>query len=824
MLPVNSTVPLNTQTIPGPSSPNATAFTNGVYLVWTISGHVTLQVTTNSGPNAVVSGVFFGGSTAIAPSVASASFVKFDNATLGNWIGKYGSDGYSLAGAGQNPPTYDLTFNVQGQQNFTWTTTTPDPRCLQSVGGSIAAAWYSSSSTSSFSIDVNITDGSPHLFALYALDWDSQLRSEQIQILDAATNNLLDTENISDFTGGVYLVWNITGHVTVTVTPTGGPNAVISGAFFNGNLTNPVPVVTGASPTVIGLGSFTLQVSGGNFVDGSQIMFGGIPLTTTLISSGELSATGTATANQIGNIAVTVQNPGPGGGPSTTSQLVAVETGQAVTPAAAVRFLEQSTFGPTPTLLNQLEQTGFTQFLADQFSAPVSIYPDQDGAATVLPTQKVLFTNALTRPDQLRQRVALVLSEIWVTSSPLVGSGMTPYMQLLLTDAFTNYRTIMQDVTLSPAMGRYLNMANNDKSNPATNTHANENYARELMQLFTIGLIKQNSDGTPQLDTTGDPIPTYDQDTVESFARVFTGWTYPTEPGSTQLIHNPIYWYGPMEAIDTNHDMGSKTLLNGTVLPGGQTAAQDLSAALDNIFSDPDIGPFVANLLIQHLVTSNPSPAYVSRVANAFAAGKYGSFGSGARGDMQAVITAILLDSEARRGDDPTTAVATDGHLREPILFVANLLRAFGATTDGVGPTKFSSAAGEPPLTSPSVFNFFPPNYVIPGTSLLGPEFALQTAATAITRINFVNSFVYGSIDPGTTVDFTPYANLAATGASQLVAALNTLLMHGSLSSADQASILAAVNAVPSGPTQNLLQAQTAIYLIASSSQYQIEH
>jgi uncharacterized protein (DUF1800 family) len=537
-----------------------------------------------------------------------------------------------------------------------------------------------------------------------------------------------------------------------------------------------------------------------------------------------LAASGSASAAQVGSVTVTVQNPNPGLIVSASSRVATVTSGQVATPTAAVRFLEQSTFGPTSVGLNQLEQTGFTPFLIDQFNAPMSTYPDPAPAVnTLTPTQQVFFTNALTGIDQLRQRVALALSEIWVTSGNTIPpQGMAPYMRLLTQDAFANYRTVMLDVTLSPAMGRYLDMVNNDKPNVAANTHANENYARELMQLFTLGLYLINQDGTLQHDSGGNPIPTYDQNAVQSFARAFTGWTYPTQPGSTPQIHNPQYWLGPMVAFESNHDTQAKTLLRGATLPAGQTAFQDLNGALDNLFNHPNIAPFVSKQLIQHLVTSNPSAAYVRRVADVFASGSFASFGSGQRGDLQAVVAAILLDPEARRGDSPSTAVASDGHLREPILYIANLLRAFGATSDGAAPVSNASNMSQPPLRSPSVFNFFPPDFQIPGTTTLGPEFNLQTTAVTLVRVNFVNSFAFGSIGAGTTVDFTPWANLAANP-SQLVDALNTLLLHGTLSTSTRNSILTAVNAVPSGATQNLVRARTAIYLIASSSQYQIE-
>lgn len=525
-----------------------------------------------------------------------------------------------------------------------------------------------------------------------------------------------------------------------------------------------------------------------------------------------------------------------GGTGSTSTTTTTGTTPSAVTQAAAARFLEQSTFGPTSAQIAQVQQSGFPAFLNSQFGTPMSTYPDPaTGVTSMQSTQQALFTNALNNPDQLRQRVALALSEIWVTSGfTIPPQGMAPYMRLLLQDAFANYRTIMYDVTLSPAMGDYLNMVNNDKPT-AGSTHANENYARELLQLFTLGLNQLNPDGTLQLDGSGNPIPTYSQTDVENFSIVYTGWTYPTAPGATLVKHNPVNWIGAMQPFESNHDTtDSKTLLpvNGTrtVLPPGQSSTVDLNAALDNIFAQPSLAPFVCKLLIQQLVSSNPSPAYIQRVVTVFNSGSLtvsgATFGSGQRGDMQATIAAILLDSEARRGDDPTTANANDGKLREPILYIAAILRAFGATSDGLGPVNFATSMSEAPLESPSVFNFFPPDFGIPGTNLLGPEFSLQTTATALVRANFVNSFVFGSIGTGTTVSFAPYASLAASpdASGQLLDSLNTLLLHGSMSSSARASILTAVNAVAAGANQNQQRAQDAIYLILSSSQYQVQH
>jgi len=509
--------------------------------------------------------------------------------------------------------------------------------------------------------------------------------------------------------------------------------------------------------------------------------------------------------------------------------------GNSITAAAAARFLEQSTFGPTSGTISQVQQSGFSVFLNSQFTMSGSTFADPASTVTsMLSTQQTLFTNALNNSDQLRQRVALALSEIWVTSGLTVPpQGMAPYMRLLLQDAFANYRTLMFDVTLSPAMGRYLDMVNNDK--PPAGQHANENYARELMQLFTLGLNQINEDGSLKLDGSGNLIPTYDQNAVEAVARAFTGWTYPLAPGGTQQKHNPAYWIGPMVAVDTNHDLTAKTLLpvNGVAvtLPSGQTSLQDMNGALDNIFAQSSLAPFVSKQLIQHLVTSNPSPSYIQRVATAFDSGRFSgdgaTFGSGTRGDMQAVIAAILLDDEARRGDDSTKVNGGDGHMREPILFITGILRAFGASSDGAAPTTNAQNQSQTPLDAPSVFNFFPPDFNIPGTSLLGPEFDLDTTATTLVRINFINSFVFGSIGTGTTVDFTSWANLSANpnDTGQLIDSLNALLLHGSLSSSSRAAIVTAVNAVPgpAGATQNLARAKAAIYLVLSSSQYQVE-
>ena len=318
-----------------------------------------------------------------------------------------------------------------------------------------------------------------------------------------------------------------------------------------------------------------------------------------------------------------------------------------------------------------------------------------------------------TGEDQLRQRVAFALSEIWVVSA--VGGvpdayAFPPYWRIFRDNAFANYRDIIKAVTLNPAMGRYLNMANNNKGNAAKGTAANENYARELMQLFTLGLTQLNADGSPgaRSDNTS-PVPTYNQDVVTNMAKALTGWTYPTAPGATP--RKPTIrpsTAGQMFAVEAEHDTTAKTIFDGIKLPAGQTAEQDLESVLDALMAQNTMAPFVSQQLIQHLVTSNPSPAYIGRVAKVFL-----DNGSGVRGDMKAVITAILTDPEARAGDVPDAAVSANfGHLREPVLFMANILRGLNATL-GANSTIYNNTAnmGQNLFHAPSVFSYFSPQY-----------------------------------------------------------------------------------------------------------------
>ena len=508
--------------------------------------------------------------------------------------------------------------------------------------------------------------------------------------------------------------------------------------------------------------------------------------------------------------------------------------------ADATRLLEQTTFGPTDALIARVQAEGVQGWLNEQFAEPESQYPVlpyappdpttfcatstnpnclRDNYSLFL-LQNAVFSNALTKPDQLRQRVAFALSQILVTSGidVNVAYGMARYQQILLDNAFGNFQELLTQVTLSPVMGDYLNMVNNNK--PSATVSPNENYAREVMQLFSIGVWELNADGSLLLDNQGAPIPTYTQDTVAGFATLFTGWTYPLLPGAVQGNHNPKNFLGSMVAVPANHDFDGKTLLEDTVDAAGKPMASDLAFAIQNIAQHPNVGPFIGKQLIQKLVTGNPSSQYVARVSAVF-----DNDGTGVRGNLKAVVSAILTDPEAR-GD--VHSEPSYGKLREPVLFLTAAARAVGTTSDGVYLAQQARNLGQDVFDAASVFNYYPPDYVIPGTTVLGPEFALQNASTAINRYNFANTFAFGTIAPlatlpgatGTRPNWSALQTLAANPPS-LVGELNTLLLHDTMPAAMQTSLLSAIELVPA--TDPLTRAKTAFYLTITSPQYQVE-
>jgi len=620
---------------------------------------------------------------------------------------------------------------------------------------------------------------------------------------------------------------------TVTVTAKSNASPTTTGSVVL-TILNPYPTLASVNPPNVPVGPFAITVNGSGFVPGAQVISGGTPMATTYVSSTRLTAAGVTFPMQVGwKIPIVVKNPDPGS--ATSTDVISVVVGSTSGPHTlganvAAHFLDQAAFGPDAATLDHVETVGLEEYLKEQFAAPISPYPDPSTTGFgINQVQARFFTNAVHGQDQLRQRVAFTLGQIFVVSAieENTPTQLVPYLGILQKDAFANFRTLMRDVTLSPTMGEYLDMRNNDKA--TGDTRANENYARELMQLFTIGLSQLNLDGTFKLDASGNPIPTYDQTTIQNFAKIYTGWTYPTKPGAVTQKHNPAYYIGPMVPFESNHDTTSKTLLNGLVLPAAQSASQDLEAALDNIFNHPNVGPFIGKQLIQHLVGSNPSPAYVARVASVF-----NDNGSGVRGDLQAVVRAVLLDPEARQGDNgPFAGGPTDvpsAHLREPVFVIASILRGLGAwVNDTNNLTAQAANLGQTLFAPPTVFNYFAPGYQIPpdltqGKTLLGPEFQLDSPSNAIARFNMINTMIYGSLGNGAVIDLTPFSNLGSNPPA-LVDAISQVFMDGQMPAKVQTALLSAVNAITgTGAAVNKARAQAAIYLAISSSYYNVEH
>jgi uncharacterized protein (DUF1800 family) len=508
----------------------------------------------------------------------------------------------------------------------------------------------------------------------------------------------------------------------------------------------------------------------------------------------------------------------------------------------AGRFLSQATFGPTDALIAKVQSQGFDAFLNEQFAAPVSSHlAFVDAAVAALPapspgatpnqptltmTNDAWWTHAVAGPDQLRQRVAFALSEFFVVSTTPGNLGGQPYalpayMDVLVNGAFGNYRQLLEDVTLNPAMGDYLDMLKSQKANTSRTVLPNENYAREVMQLFSIGLYNLNLDGSLTLSPSGFPIDTYNQDAILGMAAVFTGWTF-GQTTNPPIFNPPLNYRIPMVNVASRHSTDAKQILNGVLLPANQTAAQDLKATLDTIFNHPNVGPFVCRQLIQRLVTGNPSPGYVYRVASVF-----NNNGQGVRGDLKAVVRAILMDYDARGAAKTTQGV---GHLREPVIRLTNLLRAFNASSpDGKFSVRNANAnLFQEALHAPTVFNFFTPDYSTPGAiaeaGLKSPEFEITTETSVVTVANFLRTEIYGgSLGPATdriTLNISPQVTEAANPA-QLVDHLNSLMMANGMTTEMRTILINAITAIPaSNPTE---RARTAIYLVTNSPEFSVD-
>ena len=504
-----------------------------------------------------------------------------------------------------------------------------------------------------------------------------------------------------------------------------------------------------------------------------------------------------------------------------------------ITKAEAFQFLNQTTFGAVSSEADRLIAMRQEAWIDDQMTKPVSLqlphvqsipvpqFPFQLQADRV----DIWFRNALHGEDQLRQRVAFALSEIMVVSQLGALNGapyaLADYYDVLARNAFGNYRDLIEEVTLHPAMGVYLSMLGNEKPDPALNIRPDENYARELMQLFSIGLVELNLDGSEKLDAQGQAIPTYDQATIESFAHVFTGWTWAGAPSFRQAQRSRLNQVVPMELWEDFHDAGPKVLLNGASLPAGQGGVKDLSDALDNIFNHPNVGPFIAIRLIHRLVTSNPSPGYVSRVAAVF-----NNNGSGERGDLGAVVKAVLMDAEA----NPAVRTGQSGKIKEPLLRLTQLWRAYDATSNsGRYPFDFAYFVfGEGPLQAPHVFNFFSPFYAPPGEiqdgGLVAPELEIATEYLNTFVTNFMFGQIFGlnstnqNLQPDDVFINFESEMLLAADVDQLIDSVAGKLLGGEISTPLRNEIAGMLALIPE--TETAIRAAEVIYFIVTSPEF----
>jgi uncharacterized protein (DUF1800 family) len=498
----------------------------------------------------------------------------------------------------------------------------------------------------------------------------------------------------------------------------------------------------------------------------------------------------------------------------------------------ASRFLAQASMGATRTQIERVKTLGYAGWLDEQIGLARDTsrwdwllakgFDAADNRNNQAGFDPVSWRKLIASPDTLRQRMTLALSEIIVVGIDGITSAWRQFagaqwLDMLEAHAFGNLRSLLGAVSSNLSMGYYLTFRGNAKANAATGSMPDENYARELMQLFTIGLQELNEDGTPRL-VNGQAPETYSQEDIAGLARVFTGWDLDLAGGSTQT---PDYHRRPMIQVASRHETGAKSFL-GLSIPAGTAAAESLKLALDRLFAHPNIGPFWSRQLIQRLVTSNPSPAYVRRVAQVFA-----NDGNDQRGNLAAVLKAVLLDSEAR--GDAALASTQAGKLREPILRFTGWARAFGATSPGdawaIGNTSDAGTRlGQSPLRSPSVFNFFRPGYVPPNSAigraaLVAPEFQITHESSVVGYLNYMQTTI-ASGRGDVRADYAPLLPLS-TDAAALVAEVDLLLAAGQLSAPTRQSLVAAINAMPSATEANrLARIHASILLVMAAPEY----
>ena len=556
-------------------------------------------------------------------------------------------------------------------------------------------------------------------------------------------------------------------------------------------------------PAQLAGGPLSLSITGSDFAAGDVVFVAGVPLATTVVSSSQITATGYLTPWTVGSVAIEVA---AGDGSSPIAEQIVPVAPTPVTYDSAARFADQASFGPRPDVVQHIQQVGFEAFIKEQFAqAPIAFVP-------LLSAQTKFLHSAVTGNSLLRQRVAYALESFIVPHDQDFEPSQYVIEETLEADADANFRKLLDDVASDPNIGDFLNLTNNYASTDPL-VHPNQNFARELMQLFSLGPVLLNDDGSEQLDSLGNSIPTYSQDTVIDLTRAFTGWLTPIEVNASTTMWGTDFSQ-PLAPAEWAHDHGAKLLFGAVQLPAGQSTTRDREMALDAIFNHPNLPPYISHVLIQQLVKSNPSPAYIQRISNIFE-----NDGTGVRGNMSAVVSGILLDAEARAGDSVPSP--TDGALQSPLRFELFAMSALQTVGTDDQPPNVAGELGENWWSAPTVFGFFSPSYKVPGTTVPSPEFQLFNNLSLVQRSEILWGIVTGSIGGFTNAYesgswlFNTFKTVPA-----MVDALNHLLYHGQMSSAEQSIIINYCNQL--NPFDTQLQMESAVFLALNADSYNV--